>query len=518
MAEIGYGETTGFSVALNSAGIPRYKNGLEMVYALDFRGLPFKYVSGGAQATGRILAVDRDNHILIATGAGVPDDAQTNFAQGYFFDTAGGAGATMYINEGDATSADFNAVPTAALGVIEAAAVDISSTVGDIDLDSADDFNVSVADNTVILTTDDTSISTGNDMVLVAGVDMGLTATAGGITILADAGVSIDSTSAPVRIEQFYAYGDEAYSVIGDTLDGATTVPEHGLVEIHTDGTLRIGSAGSATIVGVNKSGAAVATAGAITIGVAGAMLCLADTPLAAGASVKAALGGRVITMITPNIAGATMKAGATGAAFTNQPANGGIEVISSDAADTTQTVTVYGTTVGAGDVVTKEVITLNGITEVASTEVHWVDILGVVLNASCAGTVTVREATGDLAITTITTGNLTSGVVAVPEATSYAHNVAPTLVCSDTSTASVGLLGNNSSRNAIYDSQALNGVTAVTMNSAFRWVSSILVGALAADRTVTLSLGAAESYHLRVGKVGPKAAAATDDEVIIII
>ena len=102
------------------------------------------------------------------------------------------------------------------------------------------------------------------------------------------------------------------------------------------------------------------------------------------------------------------------GVAFGNQPANDGVEIGSDSAADTTQTATVIGTTNGT-DTVVVESIALTGTTFVSTVKTDWGVILAVKLSASCAGTVTFREASGNAAITTITTGNTAKGVETVP-------------------------------------------------------------------------------------------------------
>lgn len=94
--------------------------------------------------------------------------------------------------------------------------------------------------------------------------------------------------------------------------------------------------------------------------------------------------------------------------AFTNQPANDAIEILSSEAADITQTATIWGTINGTQNIV-KEIIALDGAdgtTPVASTRTNWGLILAVELSATTTGNITVREASGDATITTITAGN----------------------------------------------------------------------------------------------------------------
>lgn len=81
------------------------------------------------------------------------------------------------------------------------------------------------------------------------------------------------------------------------------------------------------------------------------------------------------------------------------------LEVLSSSAGDTSQTVTVYGRN-SAGSIV-NEVFTLAGNT-VQNGATTFQTILKVVVSASHAGTITVRKATGDTTVVAIETGVLT--------------------------------------------------------------------------------------------------------------
>lgn len=49
--------------------------------------------------------------VMYAAGPTVPSDAETGYGVGcLFIDTDAGVGTTMYVNEGDVTSCDFNAI------------------------------------------------------------------------------------------------------------------------------------------------------------------------------------------------------------------------------------------------------------------------------------------------------------------------------------------------------------------------------------------------------------------------
>lgn len=69
--------------------------------------------------TVRVLDYNNDDKVLRASGATVPTDADTGYAKGcVFIQTDGGVGSTIYINEGTAASADFNAIGGASSGGI----------------------------------------------------------------------------------------------------------------------------------------------------------------------------------------------------------------------------------------------------------------------------------------------------------------------------------------------------------------------------------------------------------------
>lgn len=61
-----------------------------------------------------IVDADKDGNVTRAYGASVPTDADRGYAKGcIFIATGGGVGTTLYVNEGSASSADFNLVASA---------------------------------------------------------------------------------------------------------------------------------------------------------------------------------------------------------------------------------------------------------------------------------------------------------------------------------------------------------------------------------------------------------------------
>lgn len=178
----------------------------------------------------------------------------------------------------------------------------------------------------------------------------------------------------------------------------------------------------------------------------------------------------------------------AVGSAFTNQPTNDGIEIVSDAAGDTTQIITLVGTTT-ATDTVVVEDVTLNGTTFVPSVKLDWGQLLAAYVSSgtlTAASTVTIREASANQTITTLTPDAPSVGRQAVSP-TSY-YNRLVNLVASDSSTKQIGLEGTDSDGTTIYDSQALSGATSVQSNSSFQTVTYVLTGDLESNRTVTVS------------------------------
>lgn len=189
-----------------------------------------------------------------------------------------------------------------------------------------------------------------------------------------------------------------------------------------------------------------------------------------------------------------TMVNAVAGGGFANQPAGDTIEVISSSADDTTQSVTIYGTASAAVSTLRSETLDLTGTDAVTSSHDDWQEILGVELSASCAGTITIREGSGDLAITTITTGNTTAGIAEISEANQPCYNKIPYHDADGVSTANVCLIGTNANDEIISSIDALNGTTEEAHGTvAFNTVTRALLGAVAAGVDVTILTSGAQ-------------------------
>lgn len=188
----------------------------------------------------------------------------------------------------------------------------------------------------------------------------------------------------------------------------------------------------------------------------------------------------------TGNLTGAADQATTTaaGIGYTNQPLNDSVTVVSDNAGDV-QTLTLIGTTTATNTVVT-EAIVMTGVTPVVSVKVNWGKILAVKLSSAAVGTITVKKTTGAATITTLAAAATSSGVTTVTNTAAF--NQLLSTVASGATTKQIGWGGTNTSGTQIYDSNALNGTTAVASNSTFYTLTEIYRGDLEATRTVTVT------------------------------
>jgi hypothetical protein len=187
------------------------------------------------------------------------------------------------------------------------------------------------------------------------------------------------------------------------------------------------------------------------------------------------------------------------GGDFANQPAGDGVEIVSASANDDTQTVTVYGTITGALTTVTSETVTLTGTNAVSTDITTWQTILGIEISAATAGDITVREASADQTITTITAGTTSAGVQTI--STTNGYGLIPRHDASGASTAAVGLIGTSVTGAALTVVDALNGTTEEDHGTtAFATVTKALIGAVASTVDVTiLTNESTDSYVIGV-------------------
>jgi hypothetical protein len=102
--------------------------------------------------------------------------------------------------------------------------------------------------------------------------------------------------------------------------------------------------------------------------------------------------------------------------AFGNQPTNDGVEVVSDSASDT-GLCTIWGTDNSTG-AIAYETIRLTGTSAVSTTKVTWGNVYGIFLGEAdgkritrAVGTITIRKATGNATIITVTAGNFQKGM-----------------------------------------------------------------------------------------------------------
>jgi hypothetical protein len=295
----------------------------------------------------------------------------------------------------------------------------------------------------------------------------------------------------------------------------AGTIPANRLVKAHTDATLLVGTLASKRIIGVN-AGAAVLVTETVTLGV-GYVTGVAAEPIIAGDSLKCGDNGRLLVLADADHLSTVIGTGTAGN-FGNQPANDGVEVGSASAADTTQTVTIIGTT-QATDTVVVETVTLTGTTFVSTTKVDWGFILAVKLSASCAGTITIREASANAAITTITTGILQAGVVVIDAASQGCHGLIPAIAAAAASTKVVGVLYEPATGAAdAYMAEALAGTAVTALPVAANRIKEIFLGDVATGTVATVTSAASEDdEQLKIGKAVASIATAASGTILLM-
>jgi hypothetical protein len=226
-----------------------------------------------------------------------------------------------------------------------------------------------------------------------------------------------------------------------------------------------------------------------------------------------------IYTGVTAALTNTVIVKAKAGGGFDNQPAEDGLEILSDVAADKTQTVTIYGTKTGATTTVTTETVTLNGTTQVSTTTTTWQNILGVELSAACAGTVTIREASGNATITTISAGDLSAGVV-IPSSTK-GYNEVPRHDASGASTAPIGIIGTYYDDTALSSVDALNGATEEDHNAVpFKTINKVLIGAVENTVNVTILVPdhIVDSFSIGAGSASSRAGGGGSDSQELVL
>lgn len=165
-------------------------------------------------------------------------------------------------------------------------------------------------------------------------------------------------------------------------------------------------------------------------------------------------------------------------------PAPGTLDYASSNAGDTTQTVTVYGLD-GSNNVIS-ETKTLNGTTTVHGA-VSFTKVIAAVVSAAHAGTVTVKDTVIPTTLFSIATGTLTKGYLAENLAIGGGH----VTVSIDTNVAGKALivLGTDADGDPVSEYFSMTAAaTPIEGAVDFETVTALLLGDIAAARTVSVT------------------------------
>lgn len=208
--------------------------------------------------------------------------------------------------------------------------------------------------------------------------------------------------------------------------------------------------------------------------------------------------GGSGYTTMTGAISSTAFTAAATKAATgllaersADIPAPGAVQVVSSDVGDTTQSIIVYGLSAG---VVVQETLALNGTTPVVGLQ-SFSTVLACKMSAAAAGTVLVKDTVIPTTLFSLAPAVTTRGYLAT--ANTPAAGVVTTTI--DTNAANdFVILGTNATGAPASQKVDLTNAASVPVvgTTVFASITALLLGDVAAARTVTLSLAAAKTLH----------------------
>lgn len=175
---------------------------------------------------------------------------------------------------------------------------------------------------------------------------------------------------------------------------------------------------------------------------------------------------------------------------ITAQPASASVmTVVSSNAADTTQQIIIYGLD-GTGAAVS-ESITLTGTTSKDGSQ-SFAKVLGARIVGTTLGTVTVSDDDPATILTIAAGANGSAGLASA--AAMYVSNSAITVVADGTTTKNAMIIGVNATGAVQLEKFVLTGTTAVVGTASFSEISYIAVGEVEAARTLTWSAEAARA------------------------
>lgn len=161
---------------------------------------------------------DESGNIFLAKGATVPTDADTGYATGCIFQhTDGGTGTSVYINEGDESSCDFNAVepPSASVtGVTAGTGLTGGGTEGTVTLNIAEGVGRTAA---VSLTAAQIKALNGTPFELVAAPGAGKIVVVEAVTLHLDYGSEVFTESADNMVVEYSDSGQDITGAIEAT-------------------------------------------------------------------------------------------------------------------------------------------------------------------------------------------------------------------------------------------------------------------------------------------------------------
>ena len=259
----------------------------------------------------------------------------------------------------------------------------------------------------------------------------------------------------------------------------AVAIPANRLVEV-SSGKIQAGTDDDANILGavlapVDASGQADVDFGVVEVLLSGKVSQLDK--------VAGAASGRVRKFLS---AQGEILAATAGGNFANQPVGDTVQVLSDSTDDEGQTVTIYFTKTGATTTVSSEVLTLDGTTPVDSSIATIQNVLGVVISAAHAGTITVQEKSGSADIVTIASGTLSAGVHATTAEDAY--GTIGTIKAGGASTKWFGVIGTDVDGDAQTFAGQLNGTTDVNLGTApWNTIDTVLIGDVASASTATV-------------------------------
>lgn len=172
--------------------------------------------------------------------------------------------------------------------------------------------------------------------------------------------------------------------------------------------------------------------------------------------------------------------------------AQGPVRVKSANGADVGQTVTIYGLDASGNPV--SETLTLAGTGDVDGSQVFGVgDVLGAIVSGTTAGAITVSDQVIPTAIMTISAGADQSKGLYVGSGM-FVNNDIVTVVADAAEATDLVLVGTNAAGAALLEKITLNGTTPVPGVADFATITRIVLGDVAAARTVTLTAVSAKS------------------------